>query len=97
MGIAAAVAVNVLTTSTVAEIENGLTVTAGGCAHGRHHQPEQRPGPGRRACDENQDSIGAAVSLNIANVTNTATIGLGDTISAAGVSVTALMPSDAGE
>ena len=30
VGIAAAVAVNVLTTSTVAEIDNGLTVTAGG-------------------------------------------------------------------
>ncbi len=41
----------------------------------------------------NQASIGAAVSLNIVNVKNTATIGSSDTISADGVSVTALMAS----
>jgi mucin-19 len=48
---------------------------------------------GDASATKNTDSIGAAVSLNIATVTNTATISLGDTINAAGVSVTALMPN----
>ncbi len=38
-----------------------------------------------------QNSIGAAASLNVATVTNTATIGAGDTISADGVTVSAQM------
>ena len=51
VGIAAAVSVNVLTTSTVASIDNGLTVTSGRLADGRNHQPDQRPGPGQRPGD----------------------------------------------
>jgi len=95
VGIAAAVAVNVLTTSTVAEIDNGLTVTAGGSLTvGTTNQSSALAlalADGRATT--NQNSIGAAVSLNVANVTNTATIGSSDIISAHGVNVTALMAS----
>ena len=62
---------------------------------GPDRQPGQRPGPGRRAGhrrDQEQPGLGgAAVSVNVANVTNTATIGTGDTISADGVTVAAGM------
>ena len=93
VGIAAAVAVNVLTTSTVAKIDDGLTVTAGGTLTvGTTNQSSALALADGRA-DTNKLSIGAAVSLNVATVTNTATIGSGDTISADGVSVTAIMTS----
>ena len=93
VGIAAAVAVNVLSTSTVAQIDNGLTVTAGGSLTvGTTNQSGALALADGRATT-NQNSIGAAVSLNVANVTNTATIGSSDTISADGVTVTALMTS----
>ncbi len=93
IGIAAAVAVNVLTTSTVASIDNGLTVTArGALAVGTTNQSGALALADGRATN-NQNSIGAAVSLNVANVTNKATIGSTDSISAAGVSVTAIMPA----
>ncbi len=93
-GIAAAVAVNVITTSTVAEIENGLTVTSknGSLTVGTTNQSSALALADGRAV-KNQTSIGAAVSLNVAKVTNTATIGLSDKISADGVNVTALMPA----
>jgi hypothetical protein len=95
IGIAAAVAVNVLTTSTVATIDNGLTVTAGGALTvGTTNQSGALAlGDGRSTT--NQNSIGAGVSLNVANVTNSATIGAGDVIRAGDVSVAALMPSGA--
>ena len=93
VGVAAAVAVNVLTTSTVAEIDNGLTVTAAGALTvGTTNQAAALALADGRATS-NKDSIGAAVSLNVVNETNTASIGTGDTVSAAGVSVTALMNS----
>jgi hypothetical protein len=95
VGIAAAVSVNVLTTSTVAEIDNGLTVTAGGALTvGTTNQTSALALADGRATS-NQNSIGAAVSLNVANVTNNATIGSSDTISAHGVNITALMTSGA--
>ncbi len=97
VGIAGSVAINVLNTSTVARIDNGLNVeaTAGGSLTvGTANQSSALALADSRA-DVNTDSIGAAVSLNVATVTNTATIGAGDAISADGVSVTALMPSDA--
>ncbi|MFI5455223.1 MAG: beta strand repeat-containing protein [Isosphaerales bacterium] len=92
VGIAAAVSVNVLTTSTVAEIENGLTVTttSGALTVGTTNQTSALALADGRATS-NKVSIGAAVSLNVANVTNDATIGSSATISAHGVNVTALM------
>ena len=95
VGIAAAVAVNDLTSSTVAEISNSLSVTAGGAlAVGTTNQTSALALADGRAT-VNQASIGAAVSLNVVNVMNTATIGSSDTISADGVSVAALMASGA--
>ncbi len=103
VGVAGAVSVNVLLTSTVAEIENGLTITAGGAlAVGTTNQSGAMAladardvgtfnPPSKQTQDK--DSIGAAVSLNVAIVTNSATIGTSDVINAAGVSVTALMPA----
>ena len=98
VGIAAAVDVNVLTTSTVASIDNGLTVTStSGCSDGPDRQPGQLAlglADGRQSTatgKSTQDSVGAAVSVNVANVTNTATIGTGDTITADGVTVAAGM------
>jgi hypothetical protein len=94
VGIAASVAVNVLTTSTVALIDNSLTVTAGGALTvGTVNQSSALALADSRAT-KNLESIGAAVSLNVATVTNKATIGTGDTISADGVNVTALMATD---
>jgi hypothetical protein len=93
VGIAAAVSVNVITTSTIAEIEGGLTVTAGGSLTVGTTNQSSALSLGDASATKNTDSIGAAVSLNVASVTNTATVGLGDTINAAGVSVTALMPN----
>ena len=60
-----------LTTSTIAEIENDLTVTASTA-----HSPSARPTRRARLAladgsgDHKPESIGAAVSLNVANVTN---------------------------
>jgi hypothetical protein len=120
VGIAGAVAINILTTSTVAQIDNGLTVTAGGALTvGTTNQSSalaladaRGVGIGAGTTDLGNGkfvstpptelpsldkySIGAAVSLNVATVTNTATIGANDVINAAGVSVTALMPPAGG-
>ncbi len=97
IGIAAAVAVNVLTTSTIAKVDNDLTVTttAGSLTVGVTNQSSALVLADSRAVI-NQKSIGAALSLNVANVTNTAMIGASDNISANGVSVTALMPAPVG-
>ena len=93
MGIAAAVSVNVITTSTVASIDDGLTVTSGGSLTvGTTNQTSANALANGQA-ETNQDSIGAAVALNVANVTNNATIGSSDIISAHGVNVTALEAS----
>jgi mucin-19 len=93
VGVAAAVAVNVVTTSTVASIEDGLTVTSGGLLTvGTTNQTSANALANGQAV-ANQNSIGAAVSLNVANVTNDATIGSSDIISAHGANVTALMTS----
>ena len=94
VGIAAAVAVNVLTTKTIAAIENGLKVTAGGMLTVATTNESNALALADGRADSNENSIGAAVALNVANVTNSATIGSSATISAAGVSVTALMPTD---
>ncbi len=93
VGIAAAVSVNVITTSAVASIDDGLTVTSGGLlTAGTTNQTSANALANGQAAT-NQDSIGAAVSLNVANVTNNATIGSSDVISAHGVNVTALETS----
>ncbi len=98
VGIAAAVDVNVLTTSAVASIDNGLKVTStGGSLTVQTANQASALGlaDGRATATgkSSQTSIGAAVSVNVANVTNTATIGAGDTISAGpgGVTVAAGM------
>ncbi len=97
MGVAAAVSVNVLTTSTVASIDENLTVKAdGSLTVGTTNQSSALALADSRAT-QNKNSIGAAVSLNVANVTNTATIGASDVISADGVNVTALDDDRAGE
>jgi len=85
VGIAAAVSVNVLTTSTIAEIDNGLTVTttSGALTVGTTNQSSALALADGRATS-NKVSIGAAVSLNVANVTNNATIGSSAHISAQG-------------
>ena len=91
VGVAAAVSVNVITTSNVASIENSLTVTSGGLLTvGTTNQTSANAVANGQAVI-NQNSIGAAVALNVANVTNNATIGASDIISAHGVNVTALM------
>ncbi len=93
VGVAAAVSVNVITTSTVASIDDGLTVTSGGLLTAGTTNQASANALANSQAETNQDSIGAAVSLNFANVTNNATIGSSDTISAHGVTVTALETS----
>ena len=93
VGIAAAVSVNVITTSTVASIDDGLTVTSGGLLTAGTTNQTSANALANGQAETNQDSIGAAVSLNVASVTNNATIGSSDIISAHGVNVTALEAS----
>ena len=90
VGVAAAVSVNVITTSTVASIDDGLTVTSGGLLTAGTTNQTSANALANGQAETNQDSIGAAVSLNVANVTNNATIGSSDIISAHGVNVNAL-------
>ncbi len=93
VGVAAAVSVNVITTSSVASIDNGLTVTSGGLlTAGTTNQTSANALANGQAAT-NQDSIGAAVALNVASVTNNAMIGASDIISAHGLNVTALEAS----
>ena len=93
VGVAAAVSVNVITTSTVASIENSLTVTSGGLLTVGTTNQSSANALANGQAETNHDSVGAAVALNVASATNNATIGSSDIISAHGMNVTALETS----
>jgi hypothetical protein len=99
VGVAAAVGINVATTSSTASIPDGLTVTGNGAFLVQSTNSASSSAHGIGTAVINQTSVGAGVSLNIATVVNEATVGtaknssnapLGDTIAGNGVTVQAL-------
>ena len=92
LGIAAAIAVNVITSTATASIANGLTVTAGGTLAVTSSNTNIGGVSADASAVSNKTSIGAALGVDVGQITNQATIGTSTNITAKGITVQATMP-----
>jgi len=96
VGIAASVGVNALSIHNTAQISHGADVTATGAVSvSAPAHVVARATSDSSTVDLNGDAnIGAAVSLNIASLTNSALIGTGSTVSGNAITVEAMTPAN---
>ncbi|HEV8463176.1 MAG TPA: hypothetical protein VGQ38_20990, partial [Gaiellaceae bacterium] len=90
--VAAAVAINVITTSSLAQFLGGVTITSTGVASAKTTAATtaDATAKGETVGTGSSDGIGVGVSINLADITNKATTGTA-TINATGLDVEALM------
>jgi hypothetical protein len=93
VAVAAAIGVNIDTSTSTASIGGGLTVTAGGTLgiHTTNHTDASAKGDALAV--QSSTAVGAALGLNIATVTNTASIGASTVTSNGDLTVHALLPT----
>lgn len=94
--VAAAISVNVVEGESRASIADGLTIHAGGLLTVRSSQNLDDRSTANGTASKGSVGIGAAVSINVVDIDNTATIGLSD-VTADGLVVEALMAHVPGE
>ncbi|MEA3511109.1 MAG: hypothetical protein U9R51_06700, partial [Actinomycetota bacterium] len=92
VSVAAAIAVNIATSSSIASIADGLTINAGGFVTIRSsaNSDGKAIANGKARSEGGSAGIAAAVALNVSTITNTASTGNG-TITSNGLNVEALM------
>src|SRR5439155_8575018 len=90
--VAGAVAINVVTTKSLAKINDGLTITSGGVVSVKTTAATiaDAAGKGQTVGTGSSDGIGVGVAINLADITNPAPVGSA-TINATGLDVEATM------
>jgi hypothetical protein len=92
VGVAAAVSVNVVTVDNTASIQDGVDVFAGAAVSVSAEAEVDATAKALGSAVElsESDNIGAAVGLNVANVTNTAFVGVGSIVEGDGITIEAV-------
>src|SRR5581483_7007407 len=90
--VAAAVTINIVTTRSLAQLADGLTISAGGVASAKTlaETIAEAVAKGQTVGTGSSDGIGVGVSINFADITNQATTGSAH-VTATGLDVEALM------
>ena len=94
MGIAAAIGINVATSSSVASIADGVHLSAGGALtiSSTNGTTAGASAVGTAVNSQQENSIAAAVSLNVVSITNHATAGNNVVLSGSSITIAALEP-----
>ena len=98
VGVAAAIGVDVDISNTQASVKAGTKVLADGSVKVASSSDTDASalaiGTAVNITDQNSTAVGAAVAVNVATLTNKATVGDGAQIEGAGITVQAVMPDD---
>jgi hypothetical protein len=97
VSVAAALAINVANSDAIATTGDGLTITAGKTGAGTltvgaaNHMEAAAIADGRATTKSGGTSVGAAIAINVAHMTNEGSVGAGSVVDADGVTVEATM------